>query len=134
MTQGRDDERKSNRHPLPHAFKPGNPGGPGRTKGIPLYKPRMNPEVLKEMIDKYFLLDIDQLEECKKNNKLTAIEHVIISTMFSAKKYGDMGKLDILLNRLIGKMTDKVEIKTPTPYIIEKRDGQQLEMGGEIEE
>jgi len=134
MTQGPDDEvLTKKRKPLPHAFKPGNPGGPGRTKGIPIYRPKINPENFKEMIDKYLNMSVSELKENLADESLSGLEHVVMSAILSGKKHGDMSKLDCLVNRLIGKIVDKVEVSVPKPHKIEKIEGSSIELGAHFD-
>lgn len=113
-------------------FKVGNPGGPGRPKGG-VYHSKLTTDVLKEMIDGFLLMSVDEIKERLDNTTLSGIEHIIMSAILAARRHGDIGKIDILLNRLIGKLTDKVEIKIPKPHIIEKLDGTKIELGSELE-
>jgi len=73
--------------------------------------------------------DIDVVLACNSSNQL---ERMIANIIKQANKNGDNVRLDFLLNRLVGKVTEKVEVKLPEPFIVTKRDGSQIVMGAKM--
>ncbi len=92
-------------------FKVGNPGGPGRPPvPIELKEARkLNQVELELIMNKLMGLNVKELEDIKSASDTTAIVAMIASIMIVALKTGDQTRLDFLLNRLIGKVKEKVE-------------------------
>lgn len=65
---------------------------------------------------------------------LTNLEVMIISVIMHAKKYGDYKRLDFLLDRLVGKVVDKVEVATPRPTVIKLLEGGEMHLTSEMVE
>ena len=68
-------------------------------------------------------MDIDKLEEVLKDKSRTVLEHIIGRVCLVAMKEGDYRRLDALLDRLIGKVKEEVEIKMPKPVLVENLEG-----------
>ena len=85
-------------------------------------RPKLAPELLevKKMSPAYITAIINKYSHCNRAEIKTAIERagtpmiecVIASIMVKAMSSGDYSRLDFLLNRAIGKVTDQVEVKT----------------------
>ncbi len=73
--------------------------------------------------------DLQVVLACPTSNQL---ELMIANVIRLANKEGDTQRLDFLLNRLIGKVTEKVEVKLPEPFIVRRKDGTEVVMGAEL--
>lgn len=93
-------------------FKKGQSGNPsGKPKLIPELvgvKPLTKEEVAR-IIGKYSRMTYPELMELTSGASLPAIDMVIVNALKNAIKDGDLYKLGFLLERTIGKVTDKVE-------------------------
>lgn len=89
-------------------FKPGQSGNP---KGRPKDPPEL--KAIKQMTKAEFSLAIQKLINLKpdelKEFKGTAIEMALAATIQNAIKYGDVSRIQSLIDRLFGKVTDKLE-------------------------
>lgn len=97
----------------------GNPGG--RTKESPELKKIKNLTRI-ELVEVGNLIiknDMKALRAVKKDPKASVLKVMIAAIADKAVKNGDMYKLDLLLNRLIGKVTDKLEVEgVSAPQVI----------------
>jgi hypothetical protein len=109
---------------MPRKFEKGNPGGPGR--------PRRDPELAKAskitrteaelLLSKFMQMDIEELEAILRDKKKKCVEHMIGRIVLMGIKNGDHARLDFMLNRLIGKVKDTIEVSVK-PKIIHNLDG-----------
>lgn len=127
--------------------KPGTPktGGRDFVKGDPRAGRPKTPEDLKHVkkltkteaeliITKYCRLSRDELLIMKEDGSLPAIDHLIINILAAGVIGGDHQRMSFVLDRLIGKVTDKVEHSLPKPTIIRGRDGETIYLGAERQE
>lgn len=99
-------------------FKKGNQAAKGRT--IPegqLALRRLTRVRLEEIIHKYMDYDLKALQAIIKDPGPTpAIELIIISLISKSITVGDQYRLDSILNRIHGKVPDKVEFEDKTDH------------------
>jgi hypothetical protein len=115
---------KNAKPPREHQFKPGQSGNPG---GKPKYL--LTADKIKTLISKYMDMNKEQLQVAIQASTTPAIELAIASTIAQCIKAGDYSRLEALLQRSIGRVKDQLEISTPKPYIIERLNGTQVELG-----
>ena len=120
-------------------FKPGQSGNP-------LGPPVLPPEVkearkltrieFERIASQYMQMTKEEITKKLQDPKSTTLELIVMTIIHKAVKDGDQHRLDFLLNRLIGKVKDEVDVNVyPKPTIIQKRDGTQEILGvEEIEE
>ena len=118
------------------AKKGGNPqnlrppyqkGQSGNPSGRP--KNAMTAGAFKKIIDRLGAMTRVELQAVIQNPKTTMYELQLASAFAHGVKTGDYGKVALIIDRTIGKVRDDLHITTPAPYIVEKRDGAQIEMG-----
>jgi hypothetical protein len=116
-------------------FKPGNPGGPGRPPLPPELKAakRLTKTEFERIANQYLFATDAELEKAEQNSETPAIERLVISILRRGNKDGDHARAEWLLQRLLGKVTDKVEVSQPKPFVIERSDGSQLVLGAKVE-
>lgn len=68
--------------------------------------------MLKGVINKHLWMTQHQLKEAMKNKTTPMIELVVGSIIHKAVVDGDERRLDFILNRMIGKVTEQVDIKS----------------------
>ncbi len=118
-------------------FKPGVSGNPGGKPKIPedIKQARKMTQIeLERVINSLLFLDREALQAKIKDPKTPMIEMIAASIMAQAAQKGDHTRLDFILQRMIGKVKDQVEISTPQPFILKKRDGEEIVMGVETKE
>lgn len=105
---------------------------PAGQSGNPSGRPKVAPELIaiknlteKELIEIGNLVikgNIQALKDVQKDPEATVIKVMIAAVAVKIISKGDMGALDVLLNRLVGKVKDKLDIKslntTPARVIV----------------
>lgn len=130
MNNCRDDKGK---------FSGGNKGGPGRPRKV-----AQLPQDLKDVqiftksewtrvFCRFFYMTVEDLEKLiASKDQLRVHDALVARIVLEALKGGDEKKLAFMLDRTIGRVTDRVEISAPKPYIIRRRDGSVEEMGARV--
>lgn len=86
------------------------------------------------IIGKYTRLTMRKLKEALENPETPCLEKAIAKALQVAVHEGDITKINFILDRTIGKVTEKVEISTPKPYIIQRLDGTEIVLGSSLED
>ena len=101
--------------PKEYRWKPGQSGNPlGGKIANPALK-RLKALTKEEMVDIGTLVVLGNIEELKavaKDPHSTVLKAMMAAVAIKTIARGDPGALDCLLNRLVGKVTDQVHIKT----------------------
>lgn len=95
---------------------------------------RLTKTEFEVLVNKFLWADTATLIAYQQDPSLTTIERMMCSVISAALQDGEPKQLEFFLTRLLGKPKDTVEVITPKPYILEKLDGTQLEMGSRLEE
>lgn len=105
-------------------FEKGNPGGPGRPKSDPELRNahKLTRTEAEQLLTKFMQMDIEELEAILRDKKKKCVEHMIGRIVLMGIKNGDHARLDFMLNRLIGKVKENLEV-TVKPKIIHNLDG-----------
>jgi len=117
---------------------PGKPFQPGRS-GNPGGRPKLSAEdrALRNMTKEQFREVANLLIE-KDDQELMRIASTpgtpflmvwLIQCYLKGAENGDYDTLDKLMNRVIGKVRDEVDMNFPKPLVIEKLDGSQIIVG-----
>lgn len=110
--------------PLATRFKPGESGNKsGRPKNL-LTKDRVS-----AILSRFSGMTRSELEQVSKDPKATMIELTIGAIFAKAATTGDYSRLEFLLQRSIGKVTEQIDVKQIEPFILTKRDGTQIVAG-----
>ena len=115
--------------PVGKRFPPGVSGNPG---GKP--KQLLTQDKVSSVLGKFCLMTRIELQEIVQSPKSTMLEVTVASILARAAKDGDYSRLEFLLSRSIGKVTDKVEVKLPQPVVINRPSGEQVELGARMPE
>lgn len=106
------------RKATPAAFKPGDPravaAGRKSSRALPpdLKDARsLNAILFENTIYKYLGLSVDELNVLLKDNSISARDMVVIRILAIAIKEGDTARLNFLLERTIGKVADKLDLR-----------------------
>ena len=121
--------------PAKHRFQPGKSGNPGGKPKVPddIAKARkLNQQELERVVNKYLWLDRAALQEAVKDPATPMLELMVASIMAQAAQKGDQQRLEFILQRLIGRVTDKIEVKVPAPFVIKRASGDELVLGARV--
>lgn len=133
MAPDNKEDTEQNKRVVPaHAWKPGQSGNPGGRPKLDADTRRLR-ELTKEQFKELgsILLagtdeDLVRLEASPDRSALTGW---MINVIRVASSKGDYQTLDSMLNRLVGKVKDELDINLPRPTIIIKRNGEQVILG-----
>ncbi len=116
-------------------FAKGTSGNPGGRVKLPeeLRKARaLNQQELERAVNKYLWLDRAALQDAVKDPATPMLELMVASIMAQAAQKGDQQRLEFILQRLIGRVTDKIEVKVPAPFVIRRAAGGEIVLGAKV--
>jgi len=120
-----------------HAFKPGQSGNPKGRPKLPedvLESRKQNTVSVARILNKFMNMNIEELKLLMNDKKTQNLELMIGRIIIEAIKTGDYTRLNFILDRSIGKIVDKMEIKVPKPTMVKLLDGSAILLGNEKED
>lgn len=115
-----------------HGFKKGKSGNPGGRPRVPEHlkgTKLVDTQAVRYTISNLLALTKDELGRLIMDPNTKTLELTIASIIASSIKKGDYHNFNGLLDRLIGKVTDKIEHSTAKPTLIAFSNGDQLLLG-----
>jgi hypothetical protein len=109
-------------------FKPGNTTGKGRPtlpedlKGVK----ELTKEYLTRLISMFLDKPISEIEKIAEDSTAPAKYALVAGIIVKALKFGDHTRLEFLLGRTIGKVTEKVELSGKPYMAIHRTDGSKV--------
>ncbi len=98
--------------PIHSRFKPGQSGNPsGKPKGL------LTRDQLKSNIWKFTALDQEQLHRILDNPNSSVMDAMLASIMKKTIELGDASRLEVILNRLVGRPKEELEPEDPYAHI-----------------
>lgn len=124
------------KRPMPKGkpFPKGVSGNPGGRHKVPddIKKSRtFNQIELERIINKLLYLDRGALQDLIKTPGTPMIELIAASILAQAAQKGDQARLEFVLQRMIGKVKDQIDLTVVKPYVINRLDGSKVELGVE---
>ena len=112
-------------------FEKGHLGGPGRPPlpGDIKEAPKLNLDELERVLNRFLYMTRAELQDVVKAPETPLIDALVGSIVARAIQGGDHARLDFILNRLVGRVQEKLEVSTPEPFIIRRLDGSTVVMG-----
>jgi hypothetical protein len=118
-------------------FKPGQSGNPKGGPGLPkdLREARKLGQLeLERAVNRLIYLSRSELRAVIENPDTPMFDITIASIIAQAAQKGDQQRLEFVLNRIIGRVKDQIEITQPKPFVVTKRSGEQVLLGAKVEE
>ena len=141
MTDNKNDNKSKQTKPDKHwQFKKGQSGNPNGRPKNPDFKvleelKGMSRVFVETKIAMALQRNIPELTSISKSSESQAIDVAISRIILRSCVEGDYKSLSFLFDRVIGKVVEKVDIKLPSPFIVESLDGKKtIECGMEIKE
>lgn len=119
-TGGKDfvpGDPRAGRPPMPAALRAGR---------------RLNRTEFEELVNKYLWMSTTELELATEDKSLPAIEAYFANVVKVGTLTGDHSRMEFILQRLLGKVKDQLEVTTPKPYVIHRLDGTQTVLGTKL--
>ena len=90
--------------------KSGNPNGrPVGTVTVPKELRAINNRLIADTIGKYLNCTGPELQEHIKNPETPALDLMILRVLYEAIRKADQGKMNAILERIVGKVPDKID-------------------------
>lgn len=99
----------------------GNPAGPGVLTPELKKARKLTSKATVEILSKCIFMTRDEISTRLNEPETPGIELAILTVLANCIKHGDATRLNFLLDRLIGKVTDKIEYQLPKPTVMELR-------------
>ncbi len=115
------DGRRNNKAPEHTRWKPGQSGNPSGNAGDPPELKKLKNLTKGELVDVGNMVvkgDFDSLQKLAKDKKATVLQRMLAAVAVKVIEKGDMHSLDILLNRMVGKVKDEVAFTGNVPQVV----------------
>ena len=110
------EKQKRIRKPLPHAFKKGvsgNPNGRPVTPYSVMQLKKHTRETIADLINELTQLTSQKLHDLKYDPSTPALKATLASVILRCSLQGDFSDIDKILDRCIGKVSQKIEHAGP---------------------
>lgn len=112
--------------------KSGNPEGRPKLPAAALEAKKLTAaEIVLKLSEFMLMTPAQRLERLSSPNRTTADE-MIGAIIEKGIIEGSPTHLNFIFDRTVGKVTDKLDVTVPTPFILTRSDGTQVVMGTEI--
>ena len=112
-------------------FKKGVSGNPNGRPPVAIelkYGKFFTVDELKRHITNHFRMPYEELLVRMQDTSLPAVEHILMATIASAIEKGDISKAEYLFMRILGRVTEKLELSHPEPVAIHRANGDIIDL------
>ncbi len=105
----------------PYQWKKGQSGNPAGKKPDPPELKRLKNLTKAELVDVGNLIikgDVGTLQRLAKDPQATVLQRMLAAVAAKIINKGDMQSLDVLLNRMVGKVKDEVALTSNLPQVV----------------
>lgn len=114
-------------------FKPGKSGNPGGLTKDQAKAKHLTRETLKDLMSTLNSATHEEMEEILGNPNTTALTLMFVKAYMVAAETGDMRQIEMILQRLVGKVKDEIDV-TLKPRVIRRPSGERVIFGTEKED
>jgi hypothetical protein len=109
-------------------FKKGSSGNPGGMTKEQSKVRHLSREQLKDLLNTLHSATHEDMERILGNPGTTALTMMVVKCYMTIIETGSIREFDVLLDRLVGKVKDEVDLNIK-PFIIKRRDGSEVVLG-----
>jgi hypothetical protein len=109
-------KQPKNSHLEKYKWKPGESGNPNGRPPLPddvREVKKLTQSELEKVLNDCLLLTKEQLEKICNDSESTMLQLLVAGIIIKGVQNGDSARFEFLLNRLLGKMKDKIELTGP---------------------
>lgn len=110
-------------------FKKGDKGNPGGYTKEQARVKHLTRETLKDLMNLLNTATFEDMQRLLGKQDTPALSMMITKGYMNAMESGDWRQIEGILQRLVGKVEDKIEIKLPKATVIKRRDGSEVVLG-----
>ena len=113
-------------------FKKGVSPNPGGKRKLPedIKKARaLNQIELERVCNKQLWMTRDELKDLMKDPAANMLELTVASILGQAMQKGDQQRLEWIAMRLIGRVSDRIEVTSTQPFAVKLLEGAVIELG-----
>jgi len=100
-----------------------------KSRKLPIGIGGMSKEFVEHRIASLLRTSPSGLSQILADDTQASFDHFVSAMILKGIQEGDPRRFDVLLNRVAGRVTEKIEYISPTPFLIESRDGSKEELG-----
>lgn len=118
-------------------WKPGQTGNPNGGPGLPgdlKAARKVNQVELERTINRLIWMDHTELTALIALPSTPMFERFVANIIAIGADEGDERRMEFILQRIIGKVQDRIEVKTPVPFVIHREGGEQVVLGAEVKD
>lgn len=113
--------------PTPASWKKGQSGNPkGNVDKSLTEAHRYNKREMEQIFNRYLNLTFEDLQKLEKDQTLLAKDLLAIKIIVQGIKTSDPYRFNFILDRLIGKVKDQIDIEIHQPVVITRPSGEQV--------
>lgn len=109
-------------------FKKGDKGNPGGFTKEQAKARHLTRETLKDLMNTLNGATHEDMQRMLGEPNTTALTMMIIRGYMNAIETGDMKQIELVLQRLVGKVKDEVDVNVK-PLVIKRKDGSEIVLG-----
>jgi hypothetical protein len=109
-------------------FKKGQSGNPAGPKPLPediREANKLTKTMIMEILGQYLSMRVESLNHILTDDTKPVFHRMVASVAKIAIEQGDHQRLNFFMDRIVGKVTDRVEHKGATPVLISYSNGEQ---------
>lgn len=118
-------------------FKPGQSGNPGGRPKLPddiKEARKLNQIEFERVANTYLWQTPEEFHKALASKSTKMIDLMVARIIELAVEKGDHQRLEFLLARMIGKVKEQIDVTGRVPFVIRRRDGEEVLLGVKPEE
>ena len=113
-------------------WKAGESGNPNGSSGLPQdvrHARQLTQVHLERLLNQHIYSTSGELAATIAAPEAVALDKLVASIILTGIERADQARLEFVLCRLIGRVQERIEVSTPTPFVLKRRNGEEIIMG-----